>query len=188
MRVLGICGSPRKGGNSDIVLERFLAGTKENRAEVEKIYLCDLDISPCQECGGCDETGVCIVHDDMEKLFDKISAVNHLIVASPIFFTNLSAQTKTFIDRFQCFWIAKYVLKKPRVEKQNNKKGYFIAVGGQNEIGHYQCSEKVIKAFFAVINFQYEEGIYFPAVDERNDVLKHKDKLIEIFNRGKTLL
>ena len=72
MKVLGILGSPRVGGNSDILLDQALAGAKEAGAEVEKIILCQKKISGCLDCEKCNETGVCVVKDDMPEIHQKI--------------------------------------------------------------------------------------------------------------------
>ena len=66
MKALGIYGSPRKKGNTDQLLDSALEGANASGAEILRVYVRDLNISGCLECGGCDETGVCVVKDDME--------------------------------------------------------------------------------------------------------------------------
>jgi hypothetical protein len=68
VKVLGIYGSPRKGGNTDLLLDRILEGAQAAGAEVESIYARKLKISGCIECGSCDDTGECAVHDDMDTV------------------------------------------------------------------------------------------------------------------------
>src|SRR3989338_242360 len=127
MNVLGISSSPRKGGNSDVLLDEALAGASSAGATVAKIVLNDLTFRPCQECGGCDTTGICVVRDDMGGVYEKFAEADIVILASPIFFGSLSAQLKMMIDRFQCAWVKKYLLKK-RVTKpgKRKKKGIFL--------------------------------------------------------------
>ena len=72
MQVLGILGSPRIGGNSDILLDQALAGAKGEGAEVEKVLLCQAKISGCLDCTKCNEAGVCAIKDDMQTLYPKI--------------------------------------------------------------------------------------------------------------------
>ena len=112
MDVLVFLGSPRKKGNSEILTEALLEGVRKEGGVPEIIRLCDLDISPCISCGGCDETGECIVLDDMIPLYKKIISTDKAIISSPIFFYGVTAQTKAFIDRNQALWNRKKLMKR----------------------------------------------------------------------------
>ncbi len=83
MKVLGILGSPRVGGNSDLLLDQALTGAREAGAEVEKIILSHKKISGCLDCGNCNETGVCVIKDDMGEIHKKILEADALITAFP---------------------------------------------------------------------------------------------------------
>src|SRR5512136_288519 len=111
MKVLGIFGSPRRGGNTEILLEEALKGAEAEGAEVERLHLTDINITPCKECHGCDRTGECILQDDMQKIYPKLLEADVIILASPIFFYGVSAWAKSLIDRSQAFWPRKYLLK-----------------------------------------------------------------------------
>jgi len=113
MRVLGIAGSPRRGGNTDLLLEKAIAGASDAGAETEIIVLHGLNISPCRHCDGCLEAGRCVIEDDMQWIHTRLRESDRLIVASPVFFMGLTAQTKMMIDRCQALWAIKYVLKQP---------------------------------------------------------------------------
>lgn len=185
MKVLGISGSPRRDGNTELLLDKALEGAKEAGADIEKIVLNELNLSPCQECGGCDETGVCVVQDDMQEVYHKLDAARAIIIASPIFFGSLSAQTKMMIDRHQCYWVRKYVLKHTR----NNKKraGFFISVGGQNRQDYFQSAEKLVRIFFANIDVVYTGALFYPGINERGEITRHPTAMREAFDQGKSL-
>ncbi|HYF95322.1 MAG TPA: flavodoxin family protein [Symbiobacteriaceae bacterium] len=103
MRVLGIIGSPRPGGNSDIVVSEVLRGAASEGAQVEKVYLNDLNIRPCQACDVCKHgSGYvgCIQDDDMVDLYEKLIAADGIVIGCPIYCFGPSAQTKAFIDRW----------------------------------------------------------------------------------------
>ncbi|UCE39602.1 MAG: flavodoxin family protein [Thermoplasmata archaeon] len=187
MKVLGILGSPRYGGNSDMLLDSALEGAKEGGAEVEKIRLCDLKISPCIECHGCDETGECIVEDDMQILYPKIVASDRLFLASPIFFMNVSAQTKAMIDRCQCIWVRRYVLKQTIGKGREHRKGFFLAVGGSKNPEKFMGAEKTIRAFFATLDFTYEKDLLIAGVDEMGGIIKHPSALDDARNLGREI-
>ena len=101
MIVLGINGSPRRGGNTDILLRRLLEGAEAGGADTDIIVLNDLKFVPCQECARVREDGTCKVQDDMQTVYEKVTAADAVVLASPIFFGSLSAQTKMMIDRLE---------------------------------------------------------------------------------------
>ena len=111
MKVLGIWGSPRVGGNTEVLLDALLHGAREGGGEVEKVELRKLKISPCLEIYKCLETGECPIKDDMRDLYPKLLAADVVVLASPIFFYGVTAQAKAMIDRTQAFWARRYVLK-----------------------------------------------------------------------------
>ncbi len=127
MKVLGILGSPRRGGNSEILLKAFLEGAAGGGAEVEEILLRELKISPCLEIYHCFKDGTCPIKDDMRELYDKLLAADVVALASPIFFYNVSAQAKAMIDRTQALWARRYVLKQDF--PGGRRQGILLAVG-----------------------------------------------------------
>jgi len=99
MKVIGVIGSPRKGGNTEILVERVLSGAKEAGAEVEIFKLNELNIRPCQGCNFCQENGRCQQQDDMQRIYDALYTSDALVVGSPIYMSYVTAQTKLFLDR-----------------------------------------------------------------------------------------
>jgi len=99
--VLAVVGSPRKQGNSDILCDRVLAGARRAGARVEKVYLNDCNIRPCNACEAClkSDSHRCVIDDDMVPLYPKLQECDALVIASPIYFLNLSAQTVLFLNR-----------------------------------------------------------------------------------------
>jgi len=183
VRVLGIAGSPRRNGNTEILLDEALRGAKESGCDVTKLILNELEILPCQECGGCDETGICVVKDDMQKVFEEIERADFIVLSSPIFFGSLTAQAKAAIDRFQGWWIAKYILKKPRAEEQ--KGGFFICVGGQERLDFFNNARMIVKNFFATASIKYVGDLYYPGINKKGEIKKCPEALKESFNVGK---
>lgn len=187
MRTLGIAGSPRESGNTRILLEKALAGAESAGAKVEEVVLNDSDFCPCQECGGCDDTGECIYEDDMHALYEKLMETDRIILASPIFFGSLPAQVKMMIDRCQCLWVAKYVLKKAQPEKKK-RKGVFISVGGMNKKDFFKDAKKLVKIFFANISVSYVGDLFYPGVDRKGDILNHPTAKDEVYEMGRKLI
>ena len=99
MKVVGIVGSPRKGGNTEIVMKEALKAVQDAGGETEMFLLADMDIAPCKACGSCVEKGACTVEDDMQKIYAALLAADGVIFGTPVYFINVSAQAKAVIDR-----------------------------------------------------------------------------------------
>ena len=99
--VLILSGSPRKGGNSDLLCDEFLRGAQEAGNQVEKIFLRSRKIAPCNACYFCKRSGgQCAIRDDMAEVLDKMQAADVIVMASPVYFYSINAQLKAVIDRF----------------------------------------------------------------------------------------
>jgi multimeric flavodoxin WrbA len=99
MKVLGLVCSPRRGGNTEILITHALTSAREAGAETEMLLVSDLNIAPCDACGACLSDGVCIVEDDMQTVYEKLYQSDGLIFGTPVYFLNVSAQAKAIIDR-----------------------------------------------------------------------------------------
>jgi multimeric flavodoxin WrbA len=184
--VLGILGSPRRHGNSETLLDRALEGAKEAGRTVSKIVLNDLNIRPCQNCGYCERTGECHVPDEMTLVRQALDAARVVIIASPIYFASVSAQTKIMIDRCQVYWSRKYVLK--RAADPRERQGYFISVGGFAK-GHrfFTCGERVISTWYLVQDIAYVKGLFYPGVDKKGDAQGHESAMKECHELGRSM-
>ena len=188
MKVLGIFASPRKGGNTELLLEELLKGAEKAGASVERLYLSDFTITPCKECHGCDNTGSCVILDDMEKIYPKLLEADAVILASPIFFYGVTAWAKALIDRSQAFWARKYLLKDPSFGREGKKrKGFFISVGATKGVKVFDGAILTVKYFFDVLNAEYVGELLFKGVEAKGDILKHPDALQNAFEAGRRL-
>ncbi len=104
-KILGIGGSPRKGGNSDILLQRLLKGASVEGAATEGIQLRDYQIQPCIACERCRKDKQCTgLQDGMQLIYPKIREAGGIVLISPVYSYNLTALTKSFIDRLYCYY------------------------------------------------------------------------------------
>jgi multimeric flavodoxin WrbA len=184
MKVLGIMGSPRIKGNTDLLLDEALKGAQSRGAEVEKITASNLKIAPCREIYACLNDGNCVIKDDMVEIYPKISAAGAVIVASPIFFYTVSAQIMALISRCQAFWARKYVLKMDIPLK----KGAFIAVGATKGAKLFDGPKLTIKYFFQAINAEYKEELLVRGVDKKGEIKDHPTALADAYELGKRLV
>ena len=100
MKIMGFIASPHKEGNTAWIVNKILEGAKEQDAETQAWYFCDLDIKPCRGCLGCHKgEGGCVINDDMQKIYDAFEHADAIVFGSPIYMGQMSAQAKIFTDR-----------------------------------------------------------------------------------------
>jgi len=185
MKVLGLFGSPRRGGNTDLLLEETLKGAEREGAEIERLHLIDFTITPCKECHGCDKTGECVILDDMQKIYPKLLEADIIILASPIFFYGVTAWAKALIDRVQAIWSRKYLVKHPSLGKDGKKrKGFFISVGATKGQRVFEGAILTAKYFFDALNAKYVGELVFLGVDGKGDILKNPEAIQQAYKIG----
>jgi multimeric flavodoxin WrbA len=189
MKVLGLFGSPRKGGNTEVLLEEALKGAEKEGAEVERLRLADFNIIPCRECLACYREGKCIILDDMQKIYPKLLEADIIILASPIFFYGVTAWAKALVDRCQALWARKYILKDASLGKEGRRRrGFFISTGGTKGEKVFEGAILTARYFFDVLNAEYAGELVFREVDAKGDILKHPEALEQAFEAGRRLV
>ena len=189
MSVLGIAGSPRRGGNTDRLLAEVMKGAANQGAETKTIVLSRLKIAPCQHCDACLETGRCKVKDDMQMVYGELERADRIVLASPIHFMGVTAQAKAMIDRCQALWVRKYRLKQPPLgNRQVPRKGLFISVGGTKLANLFEPALATVKSLFRVLDIAYAGELLFSGVDEKGAIAKHPDALYNAFLAGQRLV
>jgi len=187
VKIVVFRGSPRREGNTDILLEETLKVVSSGN-EVILFTLNDMNIRPCQNCGGCDETGICVLKDDMDDIYPAIREADRIIMASPIFFFGLSAQTKIMVDRCQAFWCEKYLLKKTIPPGPHGRKGLLLLVGGMKKDTGIQCAGATATAFFRTISVPEHETLGYLSIDSKGAILNHPSALKDAYEAGAKLV
>lgn len=185
MRSLGIMGSPRIGGNADLLLDEALNGAQSQGSEVDKIIVDKLKIAPCREYYGCLRDGNCVIRDDMDGIYPKLLDADVVIVASPIFFYGLTSQVKALIDRCQALYTRRYILKQN--QPNSARKGAFIAVGATRGKKLFDGSVLTVKYFFQAIGVKYVDELLVRGVDKKGEIIEHPTALSDAFELGKRL-
>lgn len=188
LKVLGLAGSPRRRGNTELLLDQVLAGAANRGAQTEKVILADMRMGPCRECDSCFETGRCVQQDDYQLLYPRLIKAERIVLAAPIFFTGLPAQAKAFIDRCQCFWARKHVLKDPLPSTDTGvqRQGFLVSTAGGADVS-FQCAIRAVRAFLDTLDARYGGELSFPGVDEKAAILNHPTALEDAFALGKSL-
>jgi len=188
VKVLGITGSPRRDGNTDLLLAEVMRGAASKGAEVKTIVLNDLDITPCQHCDACLKEGKCRIGDDMQNIYEELEQADRIVLASPIHFAGLTAQTKAMIDRLQSRWARKYVLKMPPLGDNRKRKGLFISIGGRRVADLFEPALVMVKTVFRILDIEYAGELLFRGIDEKGAIARHPDALQQAFQAGQKLV
>jgi multimeric flavodoxin WrbA len=188
MQAIAFLGSPRKDGNTSILLQEAVRGAAEAGLAVKVFNLALMKIRPCQNCGGCDATGVCVIQDDeMPLVYAALREASRVILASPIFFAGLSAQTKAMVDRCQAFWCEKYLLNRPIPAGPEGRRGLFLTVGGMKTGKGIECGGASATAFFRTVSVPEHAALGYRPVDAKGAIREHPTALQEAFAAGRDL-
>ena len=186
IKIVAVYGSPRRKGNTAVLLKKAVEGARASGAQVEEIVLRDLKMSPCLEIFGCTKSGECKLKDDFQKARDQILASHGLILASPVFFYTVSAHTKILMDRFQSLWVKKYWIDKtPRNHPKVMRKALLISVGATKGKKLFDGILLSMRYFFDTIDMELWKALLYRGLDFECEVLKFPDYLEEAYESGK---
>jgi multimeric flavodoxin WrbA len=150
MKVLGILGSPRVGGNSDILLEQALAGARDAGGKAEKIVLSKKKISGCLDCEKCNDSGVCAIKDDMIEIQKKILEADAVIHSVPVYFWAMTSQMKAYLDRWCAFFDAEWQWHKAYRPKMEGKRIGLITLCGDPNVS---TADPIVHSFKSTCQF-----------------------------------
>lgn len=186
--ILAVYGSPRRRGNTATLLDAAVEGALDAGAQVEKIVLRDLKISPCLEIYGCKSEGECAIRDDFQEVRDKFLSARGIMLASPIFFYAVSGHTKALMDRFQSLWVKKHWIDNiPLGKPAYTKKGLFISVGATRGKKLFEGAILSIRYFFDVLDTSLFRTLTYRQIDLEGEIEKHPEYIREAYDAGKAL-
>lgn len=149
--VLILSGSPRAGGNSDLLCDAFRAGAAEAGHQVEKIRICEKQIGYCTACYACKESGgVCAIQDDMAVLLEKMHLADVIVLSSPVYFYSINAQMKTFIDRCVAQW-----------RQIRDKEFYYLMTAADPDESAMDCTLECFRGLAVCLGGSREMGVVF---------------------------
>ncbi len=174
--VLILSGSPRKGGNSDLLCDEFMRGAKEAGHEVTKINVADKKVAPCRACYACKGTGKCAIKDDMADILQAMIDADVLVLASPVYFYSIDAQLKALIDRTVARWL-----------EVKDKEFYYIATCADTEKESTETTLACFRGYADCVEGAKEMGvIYGTGVYEKGEV-KDSPAMAEAYEMGKNM-
>jgi arsenate reductase (thioredoxin) len=175
MLALGLQGSPRKKGNSDLLLAMFLQALHRKGADTQTIQVVRRHIEPCKELTVCERKGYCPIDDDMgREIYGLLRQADIIVAAAPIFFYNMPAQLKALVDRCQTLWARKYALKL-KDPGHAVRRGFLLGVGATRGKQLFDGMHLTAKYFFDAAAADYAGSLTFYGVESRGDILKQPD-------------
>ncbi|MBC7217638.1 MAG: flavodoxin family protein [Candidatus Caldatribacterium sp.] len=181
MRVVGFVGSPRKGGNTQLLVERVLCGAASLGARTSIYFLNELNIRGCQACHHCKEYRECRQKDDMTQLYNVIREAEGLVIGSPIYMDYLSAQTKLFIDRLFAFLGPNLCCTLPRGKR-------VVLVYSQGGGNNPEVMESLARFLEGALGMEVQGIVGGNGLNELGAVKDRKDLLDRAFALGQELL
>ncbi len=175
-KVLILSGSPRKGGNSDLLCDEFMKGALEAGHEVEKILVQEKNVSCCLGCYACEGTGVCAIKDDMADIMQKMIDCDVMVLASPVYFYSIDAQLKAVIDRSVCRWT-----------EVKNKEFYYIATCADTEKESAETTIACFRGYADCVEGAVEKGVIYGTGVYQAGEVKDKKYMQEAYEMGKNM-
>ncbi len=173
-KVLILSGSPRKGGNSDLLCDEFVSGAKDAGHEVEKIRVQEKKIACCTACYACRDTGICAIKDDMADIIQKMIDCDVMVLASPVYFYSIDAQLKAVIDRSVCRWT-----------EVKNKEMYYIMTAADGEKESMDTTLACFRGYAECVEGAVEKGVIYGTGVYHIGEIKNTKHMQEAYQMGK---
>lgn len=177
MKILALIGSPRIGGNTDILVDRMLQGARSSGNEVEKIYLYDYEILPCLDCRRCKRDDfTCHLPDGMSEICPRIEGSDMIVFGTPVYWYGPTAKMKLLIDRMRPFIASR---------KLEGKRGVVVTPSEEGE----SCCGPLMEMFrmsFEYLGMVFAGSILAKAY-ERGEVRDNEEDLKRAYELGASL-
>ena len=188
MLILGLQGSPRRKGNTNFLLSTFMTAAEKFGARTQVIAVAQKKIIPCKEYTVCEKKGYCPIEDDVrDEIYPLLREAELVVVATPIFFYNMTAQLKAVIDRCQTFWARKYRLK---LEDPGTsmRRGLLLAVGATKGKNLFEGLNLTTQYFFDAIGAKFEDSLTYRGIEGPKDMANHPTVIAEVEETAERLL
>ena len=185
-KVIALLGSPLSDGNTARLLDEAVRGAEEAGCDVERIVAAHLDIAPCMEIFYCQENETCEIRDEMIGMYDKFREMDGLIIATPVMTMGIPGRLKSFMDRFQVFYMAKYHRGRPFIspEQRRRRKMLFISIAGMNLPTVFEGAKMTAKAFGEIVDCPYWDEVLRNDMDTIQDIRTRPEVMEAAYRKG----
>lgn len=187
--IIALLGSPLLQGNTARLLDEAIRGAREAGCRVEKIEVTTLKFNACREILYCRHHTTCAMKDDITPIYEKVRETDGIIVATPVMTMGIPGVLKSFLDRFQVFFMAKYVREDPLVpaEKRKRRLGLFLGISGMNVPYVFDGAKLTMQAFFRIVDVRYWDDLLIRDMDTIQDLSRRPELLEEAYRKGSEL-
>jgi multimeric flavodoxin WrbA len=176
-KVLVLSGSPRRGGNSDLLCDQLIKGAEESGNQVEKIFLRNMHINYCLACDGCKRNkGECAIKDDMAGILENMIDADVIVMATPVYFYSIDAQMKTLIDRT----VARYT-------EIEGKEFYFIMTAADEEKHALDRTLECFRGFTDCLPGSMERGVVYGSGVWHKGEISGTSAMAEAYQYGRNI-
>lgn len=173
MLMLGLQGSPRKKGNTNFLLSTFMQAAAQKGASTRIIQVAERNVLPCKEYVVCERKGTCPIDDDMAAdIYGLLRQAEVVVLATPIFFYNMTSQLKALVDRCQVFWARKYRLKLSDPLK-STRRGFLLGVAATRGKTLFEGLQLTTKYFFDAIDARFEGSLLYRGIEGPKEMANH---------------
>ncbi len=184
--VIGLLGSPRRRGNTEQLLDKFLEGASDAGGVCEKVILSSVEYSSCKGCNACHKSGICIMDDAARELFDRMLAADCIVISSPIYTMGVTTEVKSFIDRAHYLWVRHFVLGTHVIspEEKRLRRGYFLSTAGMDQEDVFDTAFPMLRALFNILGFTHCIGVLARNMDGYGGITGHPTALSDAYRLG----
>ncbi|MGN1234716.1 MAG: flavodoxin family protein [Christensenellaceae bacterium] len=176
-KILILSGSPRRGGNSDILCDEFMRGAKESGNEVEKVRVAEKTIGYCRACYYCRNSGgKCVIHDDMAEILQKMIDADVIVLASPVYFYSIDAQLKAVIDRTVARWL-----------EVRDKEFYYIMTAADDRKESMETTLACLRGYADCVEGAKECGVLYGTGVYEKGKIKNTPAMQRAYEMGKSV-
>ncbi|MHC1626978.1 MAG: flavodoxin family protein [Methanoculleaceae archaeon] len=184
--IIAVLGSPRPAGNTAKLLKEAVRGAEDAGCSVEMISVYELEYRGCREIFHCMDHDTCRIQDDMIGMYEKFREMDGLIVAAPIMTMGIPGPLKSFLDRFQVYYMAKYYRKESFISGESRKKRrmLFISIGGMDVPYDFDGAKLTMKAFGEIIDCPYYDEVLQNGMDRIRDITTRPEVMRAAYEKG----
>ncbi|WP_292728197.1 flavodoxin family protein [Methanoculleus sp.] len=185
-KIIALLGSPLLDGNTAHLLDEAIRGAEEAGCEVEKFEVAHMDVLPCMEFFQCKGSETCLIQDEMEGIFARFREMDGLIIATPVMTMGIPGRLKSFIDRFQVFYMAKYHRGRSFIspERRKKRKMLFISIAGMNIPNVFEGAKMTARAFGEIIDCPYWDEVLRNDMDTIQDITTRPEVVEAAHKKG----
>lgn len=185
-KIIALLGSPLLEGNTARLLDEAIRGAEEAGAEVEKLEVAHMDVLPCMEFFQCKGSETCLIQDEMTEIYQKFREMDGLIIATPVMTMGIPGRLKSFMDRFQVFYMAKYHRGRSFIspERRKKRKMLFISIAGMNIPNVFEGVKMTARAFGEIIDCPYWDEVLRNDMDTIQDITTRPEVMEAAHKKG----